>query len=151
MERGTPTLTEPYRPAQPGGSRRSLHSYPGWWAAVILLLPACAFAPSTTEALPRLISVSGSSHNRSDVDVYLLCGNHDARWLGVVSRKGAAAFDIPAEATPCVSGLNFFLVVRDRGRGYWAGPVRPRAGEQIDLVIEKYAGLSTARVRGSFR
>jgi hypothetical protein len=123
----------------------------GWCAAVTLLLPACALAPSNPAALPRLISVSGNSHNRSDVDVYLLCGSRDARWLGVVSKKGAAAFDVPAEATPCVSGLNFFLVVRDLGRGYWAGPVRPRAGEQIDLVIEKYAGLSTARVRGNFR
>jgi hypothetical protein len=131
---------------------RSLRPYrPGWWAAVALLLPACAVAPRSTEALPTLIPISGHSHNRSDVDVYLLCGDRDARWLGVVSKKGAAAFEIPAEAARCVSGLNFFLVAWDRGRGYWAGPVRPRAGEQIDLVIAKYAGLSTARVRGDFR
>ncbi len=131
---------------------RSLRPYRlGWWAAVTLLSPACAVVPSNTAALPRLISVSGRSHNRSDVDVHLLCGDRDARWLGVVSKKGGAAFEIPAEAARCVSGLNFFLVVRDRGRGYWAGPVRPQAGEQIDLVIERYAGLSTARVRGNFR
>jgi hypothetical protein len=124
---------------------------PGWWAAIALLLPACAVVPRSTEALPRLIPISSHSYNRSDVDVYLLCGDRDARWLGVVSKKGAAAFEIPAEAARCVSGLNFFLVSRDRGRGYWVGPVRPQAGGQIDLVIEKYAGLSTASVRSYLR
>ena len=124
---------------------------PGWWAAVALLLPACAIVPRSTEPLPTLIPISGHSYNRSDVDVYLLCGDRDARWLGVVSKKGAAAFEIPAGAARCVSGLNFFLVLRDRNRGYWVGPVRPQAGGQIDLVIEKYAGLSTARVRGHLR
>jgi len=124
---------------------------PGWWAAVALLSSACAVVPRSTEALPTLIPISGHSYNRSDVDVYLMCGDRDARRLGIVSKKGAAAFEIPAEVARCVSGLNFFLVAWDRGRAYWAGPVRPRAGEQIDLVIEKYAGLSTARVRGNFR
>ena len=124
---------------------------PGWWAAVALLLPACAIVPRSTESLPTLIPISGHSHNRSDVDVYLLCGDRDARWLGVVSKKGTAAFEIPAERARCVSGLNFFLVARDRNRGYWVGPVRPQAGGQIDLVIEKYAGLSTARVRSYLR
>jgi hypothetical protein len=123
----------------------------GWWAALTLLLPACAAVPSNTGALPAPISVSGRSHNRSDMGVYLLCGDRDARWLGVVAKKGAAAFDIPAEAARCGSGLNFFLVAQDRGRGYWAGPVRPRAGDYIDLVIEKYGGLSTARVLGDVR
>jgi hypothetical protein len=152
VERGTPALAEPYPPAYPGGSMRSLRPCrPGWRAAVTLLLAACAVAPSNTGAPPSPISVSGHSYNRSDMEVYLLCGNRNARWLGVVSKKGAAAFEIPAEAARCGSGLNFFLAARDRGRGYWAGPVRPRAGEEIDLVIEKYAGLSTARVRGNFR
>jgi hypothetical protein len=95
-----------------------------------------------------MIPIYGHSHNRSDVDVYLLCGDRDARWLGVISKKGAGAFEIPAERARCVSGLNFFLVPRDRNRGYWVGPIQPSAGGQIDLVIEKYAGLSTARVRG---
>jgi hypothetical protein len=131
---------------------QSLRQYrPGWWAAVALLLPACAILPRSTEALPALIPISSHSYNRSDVDVYLLCGDRDARWLGVVSKKGAAAFEIPAGVARCVSGLNFFLVSRDRGRGYWVGPIRPQAGGQIDLVIEKYAGLSTARVRNYLR
>jgi hypothetical protein len=123
----------------------------GWWAAAALLSTACAAVPRSTEALPTLIPISGHSYNRSDVDVYLMCGDRDARRLGSVSKKGAAAFEIPAEAAHCVSGLNFLLVAWDRGRSYWAGPVRPRAGDQIDLVIEKYAGLSTARVHGDFR
>jgi hypothetical protein len=37
-------------------------------------------------------------------------------------------------------------VLRNGGRGYWAGPVRPRNGNLVELVIEKYAGLSSARV-----
>jgi hypothetical protein len=44
-------------------------------------------------------------------------------------------------------GLNFFLVVRRQGRGYWAGPVWPQAGTHIEVVIEKYAGLSMAGLR----
>lgn len=90
------------------------------------------------------------SNNGSEVDVYLLCGDSDARWLGVVPEKGAAAFEIPVAQTRCPWGLNFFLVVRDQGRGYWAGPVRPRADTRIDLVIEKYAGLSTTQVRNQY-
>jgi hypothetical protein len=128
---------------------RSLRSCrAGWLGAVALLSSACAATPGSTGSVPAQISVFGRSHNRSDVDVYLLCGNRDARWLGVISRKGATGFEIPGAASHCVSGLNFFLVVRDRGRGYWVGPVRPRAGGQIELVVEKYAGLSAARVLG---
>ncbi|MGH7527891.1 MAG: hypothetical protein ACREMX_14440 [Gemmatimonadales bacterium] len=123
----------------------------GWCAAVALLLAACSIVPRSTEPQPAQIRVLGYSHNGSDVDVYLLCGDRDARWLGVVSKKGVAAFEFPAAVGRCVSGLNFFLVSRDRGRGYWAGPVRPQRGGYIDLVIEKYAGLSTARVRNDLR
>jgi hypothetical protein len=127
---------------------RSLRSCrAGWWAAFALLLPACAVGSRGTEPVPTPISVSSRSHNRSDVDVYLLCGDRDARWLGVVSSKGAASFEFPAESAHCAAGLNFFLLHRDRERGYWVGPIRPRPGELIELVIEKYAPLSTARVR----
>jgi hypothetical protein len=86
------------------------------------------------------------SHNRSVVDVYLLCGDRDAVWLGEVSGRGAAAFEMPAGQASCIRGHNFFLVLRNGGRGYWAGPVRPRNGGLVELVIEKYAGLSSARV-----
>lgn len=131
---------------------RSIHSLnPGWWAGVALLLPACAANPGTSQTAPAQILVSAHSANRSDVDVYLLCGSSDARWLGVIQAKGAAAFEFPASAARCVSGLNFFLVHRKLGRGYWVGPLRPRAGAEIDLVVEKYAGLSVARVRGEPR
>ena len=124
---------------------------PGWWAAAALLLGACAVGPRSTEALPTLIPISGHSYNRSDVDVYLMCGDRHARRLGGVSKKGAAAFEIPAAAARCVSGLNFFLVAWDRGQGYWARPIRLQAGEQVDLVVERYVGRSTARVHGNFR
>ena len=117
-------------------------------AAVVLLSPACAALPPTSMPATESIRVSGRSHNRSDVDVYLLCGERDASWLGVIAPKGAAGFEIPAARADCVRGLNFFLVVRERERGYWVGPIRPRAGAYVELVVEKYAGLSAARVLG---
>ncbi|MGH7527641.1 MAG: hypothetical protein ACREMX_13165 [Gemmatimonadales bacterium] len=116
-----------------------------------LLLLGCAVVPRGTEAGPAPIQVLSHSNNRSEVDVYLLCGDRDARWLGVVSEKGAAAFEIPSVQVRCIQGLNFFLVVRRSGRGYWVGPLQPRGGAYIDLVIEKYAGLSTARLRSDLR
>jgi hypothetical protein len=115
-------------------------------AVAALLSTGCALA-STNPDSP--IQVFSRSHNRSNVDVYLMCGDRDARWLGVVSQQGAEGFEIPAQKAQCAHGLNFFLVVRDRGRGYRVGPVRPRAGANVTLVIEKYAGLSYASLRGS--
>jgi hypothetical protein len=93
---------------------------------------------------PSTIPISVRSHNRSEVDVYLLCGDRDAEWLGVVGQKETQVFEIAAERGRCISGLNFFLVSRNRNRGYWVGPVHPAPGAAIALTIEKYAGLSTA-------
>jgi hypothetical protein len=80
------------------------------------------------------------------VDIYMLCGDQRAKWVGMVPAKGAGAFEITREDTYCPWGLNFFLVVRNQGKGYWAGPVRPGTSALIEVVIEKYAGLSQARV-----
>jgi hypothetical protein len=87
------------------------------------------------------------SHNASDVDVYLLCGDRGAQWLGMVPRKSGTTFLIPAARRMCASGLNFFLVVQSQGRGYWVGPVRPQHTDGLELVVEKYAGLSSLAVR----
>lgn len=108
-----------------------------------LLLLGCGIAPAS-QTLTAPIQVLSRSHNRSAVDVYLLCGNHDARWLGVVPDQGTQSFEFAAAESHCVEGLNLFLVVRNQGRGYWVGPFRARAGGYVDLVIEKYAGLSSA-------
>jgi hypothetical protein len=112
------------------------------------LLTACALlrpggAPVDTEVVVR-------SHNHSDVDVYLLCGDRDATWLGMVPRQSGALFSVPPARRLCASGLNFFLVVRGQGKGYWAGPVRPQYADGIVLVIEKYAGLSSATLRSEW-
>jgi hypothetical protein len=103
---------------------------------------ACAIGPTAAGPHPK---VWARSHNASEVDIYMLCGNRDAKLVGVVPAKGAAAFELAGEETYCPWGLNFFLVVRNQGRGYWVGPVRPRTSGAIELVIEKYAGLSMAR------
>jgi hypothetical protein len=100
---------------------------------------------------PPTIPISVSSNNGRAVDVYLLCGDRDAQWLGQVRGKEAELFQIPASRARCVQGLNFFLVSRSRNRGYWVGPLRPRTGSTVHLTIEKYAGLSTADLRGDVR
>jgi hypothetical protein len=110
-------------------------------AATMLL--GCAL-PGTMQT--SQVSVWARSHNRSTVDVYLLCGDQDARWLGVVGPKEAAALDFQYAQTRCARGLNFFLVPRDFNQGYWVGPMYPQTGSRIDLVIEKYAGLSSANL-----
>jgi hypothetical protein len=114
-------------------------------ALAALLSTGCVLAPGGGPPQPTPVWIR--SHNQSPVDVYLLCGDIDARWLGAVMEKGSDGFEIPAEQPYCGRGLNFFLVVRNQRRGYWVGPFRPRRGEVVELVIEKYAGLSSARVR----
>ncbi len=108
------------------------------------LLLGCAVPQSG--GAPLFIPIWVNSHHRTEVDVYLLCGDRDAEWLGVVSPKEGRLFEVPATRARCVAGLNFFLVRRDFNRGYWVGPVRLRSGLRVDLTIEKYAGLSNARV-----
>jgi hypothetical protein len=122
--------------------RRSL----AWTAP---LLTACAVLRPGGPLVDTEVAVH--SHNASDVDVYLLCGDSDAEWLGVVPRQSGATFTIPSARRLCPSGLNFFLVVQSQGRGYWAGPVRPQYADGVVLVIEKYAGLSSAAVRSGWR
>jgi hypothetical protein len=110
-------------------------------AAFALL--GCAL-PMNMQTAP--VSVWARSHNRSAMDVYLLCGDRDARWLGSIHPNETATLDFPSAQARCVQGLNFFLVSRDNNRGYWVGPMYPRADSRIELVIEKYAGLSSANL-----
>ena len=107
------------------------------------MLLGCA-VPMTMQT--SQVSVWARSHNRSTVDVYLLCGDRNARWLGVLGPGEAAALQFPNAQARCAQGLNFFLVPRDFNRGYWVGPVHLQAGSRIELVIEKYAGLSSANL-----
>lgn len=118
-------------------------------ALTATLALGCAIPRGATE--PLSIPISVTSHNRSNVDVYLLCGDDDAQWLGVVPGQEAGQFEIPTSRARCVHGLNFFLVHRDLGRGYWVGPFRLRTGSSVHLTIEKYAGLSSARVENGLR
>jgi hypothetical protein len=124
---------------------------PGSWAAAAMLLGACGVVPGKPEALAMPIPISGHNYNRSDVDVYLTCGLREGIWLGLIPKKGAAAFEIPPGAARCASGLTSFLAVSDGGGRYWARPVRFQAGDQVDLVIERHVGRSIARIHGEFR
>jgi hypothetical protein len=114
-----------------------------------LLSLACAIPRGTGE--PLSIPISVSSNNKSSVDVYLLCGDRDAEWLGVVASKETRLFEVPTSRARCVQGLNFFLIPRDYNRGYWVGPIRPRTGSSVHLTIEKYAGSSAAHINNQFR
>jgi hypothetical protein len=118
-------------------------------ALTATLTLACAIPRSGAE--PVSIPISVNSHNRSSVDVYLLCGDHDAEWLGVVDGKGSGLFEVPISRTRCVPGLNFFLVHRELNRGYWVGPLRLQSGSSVRLTIEKYVGLSVADVDNGVR
>ena len=113
------------------------------------LLTACAVLRPGGPVVDTEVAVR--SHNASDVDVYLLCGDRDAQWLGVVPRQSGATFAIAPVRRICASGLNFFLVVQSQGRGYWAGPFRPQDADDVVLVIEKFAGLSSVAVRSGGR
>lgn len=79
--------------------------------------------------------------------MYLSCGWGRAVWLGSVLNRGSDGFQLPPEMHPCARGLSFLLVAHGSGRGYWVGPFRPQGGQVVDLVIEKYAGLSSVQVR----
>jgi hypothetical protein len=114
-------------------------------ALASILSIGCALAPACLPPAPTPVWVR--SHNQNVVDVYLLCGRSDAHWLASVPENGSDAFEIPAGQARCAPGLNFFLVVQDQRQGYWVGPLRPQRGELVELVIEKYAGLSSARIR----
>ena len=118
-------------------------------ALAATLTLACAIPRGAAE--PRSIPISVNSHNRSSVDVYLLCGDRDAEWLGVIDGKESGLFEVPVSRTRCVRGLNFFLVHRDLNRGYWVGPLRLQTGSSVRLTIEKYAGLSVADVDDGVR
>jgi hypothetical protein len=108
-----------------------------------LLLAACALVGRADPAAKTPVAVR--SHNANDVDVYLLCGDTHPQWLGTVPKQGVAEYAISRERRICAPGLNFFLVVRTQEKGYWVGPLRGvQPSSYVELVIEKYAGLSTA-------
>jgi hypothetical protein len=115
-------------------------------APASLLLGACALVARVDPAAKTPVGVR--SHNASDVDVYLLCGDRDPQWLGTVPKQGAAEYAISRERRLCALGLNFFLLVQTQEKGYWVGPLRGvRASSYVELVIEKYAGLSSANLQ----
>ena len=109
-----------------------------------LLSLACALPQPAGEL--STIPISVRSHNKSSVDIYLLCGDRDAQWLGVVQAKERVLFEVSADRARCAHGLNFFLVHRSSNRGYWVGPFQMRRGAGVSLAVEKYAGLSAAQV-----
>jgi hypothetical protein len=103
----------------------------------------CFLAPGPPDPTPTPLWIR--SHNQSPIDIYVQCGG-TTQWLGTIGQQGAGDLKIPAENRLCARGVNFFLVVEDFGRGYWVGPVAFHRGQAVQMVIEKYAGLSSAEV-----
>ncbi|HEY7635570.1 MAG TPA: hypothetical protein VH763_08505 [Gemmatimonadales bacterium] len=112
-------------------------------AAAILLL-ACSLGGKASPTATTPVWVR--SHNGSPVDVYLQCGHHDPTLLGSIPVRGSDGYQISPRQRRCLEGLTFLVVVQEAARGYRVGPVNPTSGSSIQLVIEKYAGLSTAWV-----
>ena len=118
-----------------------------WWVAVCLSL-GCAPAPSRPGPVATPVRVQ--NHNENAVDVLLICAwTLNGVWLGTIDGKTSDTLAIPAGQPGCAEGRRFYLVVQDAGRGYWVDPVRPEQGEAVQLVIDEYAGRSTARVRSA--
>jgi len=113
-------------------------------AMATILVLGCHAAHQSDKPVPT--PVLARSYNQSPVDIYLLCGDHEAEWLGTLPEKASNDFEIRPERRRCATGLNFFLYVRNFGRGYWVGPVKPDMYESVYLVVEKYAGLSSAEI-----
>jgi hypothetical protein len=113
-------------------------------ALTLCLTFGCTQAPGGVE--PSAMPLWVRSHNTRPVDVYALCGSRDAQFLGTIGVQGRDAFELPARYSRCAEGAMFFLVVQNFGRGYWVGPFRPQRSQTIQLVIEKYAGLSSAQL-----
>jgi hypothetical protein len=109
---------------------------------------ACASnrSPDDSRATRAAATLGAVSHHKSDVDVYLSCGESRPAELGRVPAGGYQSFEIPTPRLRCAPGLYFFLFLRDRNKGYWLGPFYPPAGASIRLVVEKYAGLSTVSI-----
>src|SRR5215207_7749967 len=101
--------------------------------ALAVMLSGCAGLQPRTALWTIPISVR--SHNRSEVDVYLLCGDRDAEWLGVVAQRETKVFEIAAERARCISARNCFLVSRSRNRGHGVGTAHPAPGAAIALTI----------------
>lgn len=94
----------------------------------ILLAAALSLAGAVSQAgEPVVTPISVNSHNRSSVDVYLLCGDRDAQWLGVVPARESGMFE-----------------ARPRARA--ASKDSTSSWSTVRLTVEPYAGLSYARV-----
>lgn len=113
-------------------------------ALVACLVLGCTQGPG--RVAPATMPLWVRSHNTRPVDVYALCGSRDAQWLGTVGKGGTDAYELPARYSQCADGLMLFLVVQQFGRGYWVGPFRPQRNQALQLVIERYAGLSSANL-----
>jgi hypothetical protein len=126
-------------------SFRLLHHRTERWIALSPQLDKAGVVLDCLLSVPAtLIDLRQSEMRRTRIQKIVREGS--VPWLGVVEARAREAFEIPAAYPYCGVGLNLFLVVRRTGRGYWVGPLRHQRGARVELVIEKYAGLSSARL-----
>jgi hypothetical protein len=67
----------------------------------LVLLLSCAIVRKSDPSLDT--QVWARSHNGSEVDVYLLCGDQDAKLLDSVPERGTATFSIAPSDRTCAS------------------------------------------------
>ncbi|HET9983533.1 MAG TPA: hypothetical protein VFQ38_08095 [Longimicrobiales bacterium] len=115
---------------------------------IALLCVGCA---ATTRAAGGSADVETTVSVRSlhdhAMELYTLCGEHDAVRLGSVPALGEAEFSVPAAAMLCAPGLRFAMVPVGRTGGYITDPVSTTVPRHIDLRIEKYPALSDWQAR----
>jgi len=109
-----------------------------------LALAGCAGSMQSPAALETTMVLFRSVHG-SDVTVAVGCGDLEQEILGVVESRGTREFEIPPEMVRCVWGLRFWLIPQGHRRAYLIDPVAVRAGDRVDIWIEKYPGLSVWR------
>lgn len=115
---------------------------------VALLCLGCAASTRAADfGGPLETTVSVRSLHEEAMELYTLCGEHDAVDLGSVPALGEVEFSVPAAALSCAPGLRFVMVPVGRTGGYVTAPVSTTPPRHIDLRIEKYPGLSAWQAR----
>ncbi len=121
------------------------------WGLLALLVCGCAAGmrsgASPAESHPARTSVAVRSYHDEAMDVYAICGAHDAVLLGRVDAQGEAEFTPARSEMVCATGLRFAMVPAGQKTGGYVTEALGVMPRHIDLLIEKYPALSYWRVR----
>jgi hypothetical protein len=120
--------------------------------ALLVLVPACGLFSShhrrdANRVDPgdhRRVSVEVSSHNWSDITVYLIAGGLPQR-LGRVSAMSNATFDFPSQRLNTSSGIRLRALPL-AGRAFTSETILVQPGQVITWVLENDLDTSSLSV-----